>query len=229
MQNDPPDRFHMMVKKIYLIALVLLPVFNSCDKPKSQTTNRSQENSPIKAEKIIKIALMPFNNIDSSMVSYADQEIRNFYHFTVVHLDSQPLPEMAWYPPRKRYRADSLIIWLDRNKTESVDYIVGLTDKDISCTKGQYVDWGIFGYGYMPGSACVVSTLRLKRNADRDLLYERFAKVLLHEIGHNLGLDHCPTVGCMMEDAKGTIVTVDNEKKELCPLCRLKIQRFIQP
>jgi archaemetzincin len=215
-----------MVKKIYLLALVFLFESVSCDRPALQEAPGTKADFS-KVKKTITVALLPFNNIDASIVSYADKEIRDFYHFKVICLDTQALPEMAWYPPRKRYRADSLLVWLNRIKTGNSTYIVGLTDKDISCTNGQYADWGIFGYGYMPGNSCVVSTFRLKKNATTDLLCDRFAKVLLHELGHNLGLDHCPTAGCIMEDAKGTIVTVDQEKKELCPLCRQKLKAIL--
>jgi archaemetzincin len=214
--------FLAMAKKICLLVLIFLLGSVSCGSTKVQETKRTQTD--ISKAKKITIALLPFKNIDASIVSFAEKEIRDFYRFDVIYLDARSLPEMAWYPQRKRYRADALLIWLNRNKTGNIDYIVGLTDKDISCTNGRYADWGIFGYGYISGSACVVSTFRLKKNANTDLLYKRFAKVLLHELGHNLGLDHCPTAGCIMEDAKGTIATVDKEKKELCPLCRQKLK-----
>lgn len=170
------------------------------------------------------IAIQPFGDFDTTLVSFAAKEIRDFYQIEVKTLKSQTIPDMAWYSPRSRYRADSLLIWLEKEKSPNVNYILGLTNKDISCTKEQYADWGIFGLGYMPGPSCVVSTFRLKKNnATDDLFMERFAKVLLHEIGHNLGLDHCSTVACMMGDANGTINTVDQEEKQLCPSCKLKI------
>ena len=41
----------------------------------------------------------------------------------------------------------------------------------------------------------------------------------MHEIGHALGLEHCPTRGCLMEDAMGKVTTTDRER-DFCPLCR---------
>ena len=54
--------------------------------------------------------------------------------------------------------------------------------------KSKYEDWGIFGLGYRPGNAAMVSTFRLRKPG---LTIERLQKVVTHEIGHNLGLKHC--------------------------------------
>jgi archaemetzincin len=43
--------------------------------------------------------------------------------------------------------------------------------------------------------------------------------VAVHEIGHTLGLPHCPTRACLMEDAMGKVVTTDRER-DFCPKCR---------
>jgi archaemetzincin len=48
-------------------------------------------------------------------------------------------------------------------------------------------------------------------------------KVAVHEIGHTLGLPHCPTTGCLMEDAGGKVATVDGEF-DLCERCRARLR-----
>lgn len=97
-------------------------------------------------------------------------------------------------------------------------------DKDGNILKpeSKYADWGVFGLGYMPGTSCVVSTYRLK-TTDKKLFYNRVKKVVIHELGHNLGLDHCPDKHCVMTDAVEKISTIDNEAHELCGKCRDKI------
>ncbi|MBD1363898.1 Zn-dependent protease [Mucilaginibacter sp. ZT4R22] len=109
-----------------------------------------------------------------------------------------PLPAKAYYPPRGRYRADSLISYLD-NFGSADTVIIGLTDQDISTRNVNITDWGVMGLGFQPGNACVVSTYRLNKAK----LAAQFCKLALHELGHTQGLAHCPVKGCFMRDAKG--------------------------
>lgn len=141
------------------------------------------------------------------------------YKVEVVVLPTRPLPDTAYYKPRRRYRAEKLLDTFEGTMPSGEDKIVVLTEVDISTTKGEYADWGLFGLGNMPGQACVVSTWRLRSKASQRRFRERLGKVVVHELGHTLGLAHCPTQGCLMEDAKGRVSTVDGETG-FCESCR---------
>ena len=96
------------------------------------------------------------------------------------------------------------------------------------CIPRPYEDWGIFGLGSISGKTCVVSTFRLKYgNASEELLSSRLIKVINHEIGHTLGLQHCPHLNCLMEDANGSIKPVDNESGDLCADCAKKVKEYL--
>jgi archaemetzincin len=72
-----------------------------------------------------------------------------------------------------------------------------------------------------PGKVCVISSFKLKQNANAKLLADRLQKVAIHEVGHNLGLYHCKKdPECLMNDAGGTIKQVDNEKFMFCENCK---------
>ncbi|MFZ6014024.1 MAG: matrixin family metalloprotease [Bacteroidota bacterium] len=58
------------------------------------------------------------------------------------------------------------------------------------------------------------------KNTDRENFLSRLKKVALHEIGHNIGLDHCSSTECFMRDAAETITTVDRVGCSLCEICK---------
>lgn len=145
------------------------------------------------------------------------------YGIPVQVLDRVELPRQAYYPPRRRYRAEKLIEFLrPRLPTDGVR-ILGLTAVDISTTKPPYDDWGVMGLGELPGTAGVISAFRCyKKTISPTNGRERLAKTATHEIGHTLGLEHCPEAGCLMADAEGQVKSSDRET-DLCPKCRAKL------
>lgn len=185
-----------------------------------------------KKEKVL-VGIQPFENFDKDLCDSLKAAMETYYGFSVHILPSIQLPSSAFINIKSpRYRADSLISYLRKVKSDSVDYIMGLTNKDISVPKldedgnvkqpaWKYNDFGIFGLGFRPGVSCVVSTFRL--NASHHEFLSRLKKVALHELGHNLGLEHCDANKCFMRSAAEKIQTVDQVKLELCESCKRKI------
>jgi archaemetzincin len=170
------------------------------------------------------LALQPYKGFDTSLNTFIKKETEQFYQCRVIVFEPVQLPSSAFYPPRNRYRADSLLDFEKKLVPDSVEAIAGLTDKDISTTNGNIPDWGVFGLGFNPGKACVISTYRLQSTTAKQFR-ERLIKVVLHEFGHNLGLPHCKNnPECLMTDAEGTMSQVDREKKWICEKCQIKLK-----
>jgi archaemetzincin len=144
-------------------------------------------------------------------------------------LPRSDLPVAAFYPPRRRYRAEKLLDFLDGRLPPDGTRILGLTAVDISTTNGRFADWGLLGLGRIGGASSVISEFRCRmRSSGPANARERLAKVAVHEAGHTLGLEHCPTRGCLMEDAEGQVATCDREY-DFCPRCRGLLAAAGQP
>jgi len=191
---------------------------------KPETYNNNYRSIFKKSSKNKVIAIQAFEEFPQSLVILIDSNIRNFYQCQTIILKKIPLPANTFYTPRNRYRADSLIRFLRQQIQNDADHIIGLTTMDISHTNSKSIDYGIFGLGFCPGKSCVVSTFRYQKNVDENIFHERFIKICLHELGHNMGLPHCNTSKCFMQDAKGKISTVDQTKIQLCTSCKNKLR-----
>ena len=173
------------------------------------------------------IAIQPMGKrLPDADVAMVRDGLTQFFGLEVVVLPRVPLPKSAYFKPRKRYRADTLLDFLKAKKPKNAFRILGLTAADISTTKGKVYDWGILGLATLDGTSCVVSSFRTKkRSSGARHARERLSKVAVHEIGHTLGLDHCPSLGCLMEDAHGSVLTSDREY-DLCPRCRAALKKW---
>ena len=170
-------------------------------------------NSNVKSKKVVYI--QPLGDVKYDYLKLVKENVESFYHFDCIIKKSKSLTEDLMVKTKTRYSADKIL-----EKFESNDNCLVLTEKDIATPKGNIPEWGVLGLGYRPGTVCVVSTFRMKKNVNESIIKDRLIKVALHEIGHNLGLDHCDNnIHCLMNDARGTIKQVDNEKIWLCDKC----------
>jgi archaemetzincin len=189
---------------IKIVSLIILLFLFACSNPE-----RSLPNSGSSAQ--AKVFIQPLGRISQADVTYVYSELKKRYSNIFLNA-SITLPQNAYYPPRQRYRADSLIHYLG-SITPDGNVTIGLTDKDISTTKNEHVDWGVMGLGFCPGNSCVASTFRLSKSERR----MQFFKVAIHELGHTQGLQHCKVRSCFMRDAEGGNPT--NEEVAFCNRC----------
>jgi archaemetzincin len=209
------------MNKLFVICLITVLLFSGCgNEPKSLPVPKVQphKKANIKAtanEKVIDI--VPFEGIHDKQIQDLYSHLKPIFSRIEVKAVTG-LPVAAWYAPRKRYKADTLLRYL-ASITPKGHVSMGVTNKDISTSNGNIPDWGIFGYGYMPGNACVVSTFRLHKNRISEELY----KIAVHELGHTQGLDHCKDKTCLMHDAEGK--NSMGSETDFCNDCKNKLMK----
>jgi len=126
-----------------------------------------------------------------------------------------PLEEGELNAARKQYDAASILKRLQGLvKASGSNFMIGVTEKDLYVQGSNYV----FGLADTQRSAGVVSLARLRVNSNPRLLNERLMKEVAHEIGHLVGLKHCPETTCIMSFANSTF-DVDSKLPMLCKEC----------
>lgn len=196
----------MNLRYLYIVLLIKVLACTSCEN--SVKVPAASPLSVPEKEIYCTFIIQPFSDVSVPIVDSLHINLKKIYPHITVN-EAIPLPQNSYYSPRNRYRADSLIrfLWY---KNEKNTVVIGVTNKDISVTKGDHKDWGVMGLAYCPGLSCIVSGFRLsKANFD-----EQLYKVAIHELGHTQGLSHCKDTTCYMRDANGK-----NRKDELSHFC----------
>lgn len=204
----------------YLCVFFLLLAI-ACNQSKAKT-----QEAPItkttKTNDTIQIVLLGFN--EKNILPFIKSKIESYYHYPTVVIEKE-IPKSLISPIRGRVDANKTIAFLKTQNRSQYRFVVGLTSKDICTPKNNIPDYGVFGLGSLDGSGCISSTLRLNRGVSQQKLIERLQKVVLHEIGHNHGINHCTSpFPCFMKDANGTIKTVDQEPMDMCEVCKRKMK-----
>ena len=147
-------------------------------------------------------------------------------------LESMPLrceirasePEAAyedqWDQARHQFDARGLLersFRRDRSKDAHVELL--LTDLDIFEGDRPYV----FGLGSLTDRVAVISIARLQeKKQTRAQLFSRIVKLVLHEVGHTMGLPHDANRHCVMR-TDPTVSSLDTAPPTLCERCHQRL------
>ncbi len=202
--------------------ILILPAFFvllSCNtKDKKGISIPFPVNENLKAEDH-SLAMQPFKGVDSILLHEIKAGLEKQLAVPITVLQEEALPAYAFYKPRQRYIADSLLVFLNQLNRGRFEKIIGITTKDISTRKDPHENWGILGLGSCPGVACVISSFRAgKTKVSHKDFIRRMVTLALHETGHTYGLEHCPVANCIMKDAEGKMNLDDGDS--YCSTCR---------
>lgn len=194
----------------------------------------SCESKTIKISKETAVLVKQYKGFLENELDTISKILHKIYSVKTIVSKNNELYKSAFISVKSaRFRADSIIKFQQNELNDTIDFIFGLTTKDISVTKKdasgnvkkpeyKYQDWGIMGLAYCPGKSCIVSSFRIKHK-NPTIYFDRLKKVSVHEFGHNLGLPHCPNKKCVMTDAVESVKTIDNAELKLCKDCAKKI------
>lgn len=126
---------------------------------------------------------------------------------------------------RRQYDANKLIKVVDEMAPPHADKVMGLFQVDLFIPILTF----IFGQAYLNGRTGIASLHRLKNEyygmkPNNHLLFNRFKKEIIHELGHTLGLKHCYQPPCVMLSST-YVEEIDQKESHFCNQCKNQLDQ----
>lgn len=171
-----------------------------------------------------RILLISFGQFDKNFLQKIATAVSAVFGLPV---DVEPgYTELAKFydPARRQYDANQLINFIYTEYGNKNRKAIGLFRVDLFIPILTFIT----GQAVYQGNTGVVSMFRLKNELyglkkDDRLLFERFVKEVIHELGHTMGLTHCYTPTCVMRSST-YIEDVDQKDGHFCLKCRKKLE-----
>lgn len=165
------------------------------------------------------VEVIPLGRVDETACDVAAANLQALMDLPAKILPPLPTPAYAHLPARQQYDAGLIL----KNMTQGLlpfQIRLGITELDLCLPILSYV----YGEALLGGRLAILSLNRLGylsngRPAESALLYERLAKVALHEVSHALGIPHCRETGCLMRFSPG-LSNLDQLSLHFCPRCK---------
>jgi len=175
----------------------------------------------------LRIHLSIVGNVSSDIVNDVAKTLSEAFQAEVSLSYINSIPLDLYVPSRAQYRADAVNLWLSMKFSKvlnKVDFLIALIEYDAYVPGLNFV----FGLASPYLKLTSVYLYRLKfmlppSNEGKKLFKERVRKEVMHELGHLLGLEHCPNIYCVMHFSN-SIMDTDRKSWKYCNLCAHKIK-----
>jgi len=165
------------------------------------------------------ISLVPVGRVESGHLEWLAEGLASRLPVACWIRPDRLSGEFAYNPARGQYHSTEILKRLLQDPPAESWRILGVTDVDLFIPILTFV----FGEAQLGDTGALVSTHRLRPEFygmpnDPELLRVRLLKEALHELGHTLGLQHCPDYLCVMS-ASHSVERIDLKRAGFCRTC----------
>jgi len=166
------------------------------------------------------IILITYDDFEKDFLEEVAGDITREYSYPVTIHESRIDLSPFYDSTRRQYDGNKLLKEIDALSLPRSHKKMGLFRVDLFIPILTY----IFGQAIYKGETGIASLYRLRNEqygmkSDDVLLYERFRKVIIHELGHTFGLIHCHIPNCVMRSST-YVEDIDQKRKHLCKHCK---------
>ena len=165
------------------------------------------------------IGVVPVGEVPELAPKVIAAHITGYLKLPAEVLGTMAHPAYAFDEIRLQYNAGLILNCFDSSSFDEYDKVIGVLNVDLFVPIFTHV----FGEAKQDGKYAVVSLFRLDEGkkdikSSSSRLFERAAKVALHELGHLFNLFHCQDNKCLMHFS-GDLEDLDHTPFYFCRYC----------
>lgn len=167
------------------------------DKDNAQSKKTESKETVKQTAKVRNISLFLYDDFSARKAQMLADALKEAYPSVSIQKESLVLPKEYYNKERNRYSGTGLLKDLTRLRKGNV--VLGLTDEVIFKANELSPTYGIFGVSPVGAYVAVISSTRPSGKQHSN---DHLVKLMMHELGHSFGLNHCNNQHCFMVDAE---------------------------
>jgi archaemetzincin len=164
------------------------------------------------------ITLQPLGTIETALMQELKGRLESTFGCPIIIKPNCPISVDTYNRERNQYHAVQIMNSLPNADIHNNEIILAVAAVDIYAEELNF----IFGQADITNGKAIISLHRLYQDASNDLLLTRATKEAVHEMGHMLGMNHCPDSNCVM-CFSNSLQDTDNKAAAFCQSCRPKL------
>lgn len=192
--------YTIMNKAIYKSLILLVgAMLMACQGGKGNAPSKEAEPKETVKQtgKVRNISLYLYDDFPVQKAQMLADALKEAYPSVSIQKESLVLPKEHYNRERKRYSGTGLL--KDLSKLRKGNVVLGLTDEIIFKANELSPTYGIFGVSPVGAYVAVISSTR---PSGKQHTKDHLVKLMMHELGHSFGLNHCSNQHCFMVDAE---------------------------